>query len=123
MFRHKACSRINHMSLPDDVRVLKDLFAEALADVRFPDVDASALASGVARVDALAADADRLEAELAAARAEHQAALEELLRAAARAHGYARVYAEGDEALRARLDALELGRSRPKPSPDLTKPT
>jgi hypothetical protein len=103
-------------TIPTSVRYLAELFADALAKVTFPDVDASSLAAAVAKLDAMTADAARLEEELAKAKQSVDAARDDLLRLSARAHAYARVFAEDDEALRARLDAITLPRARPRPS-------
>lgn len=103
-------------TLPTSVRYLAELFADALAAVKFPDVDAAALASSVARVDAMATDVARLEEELAKAKQNVDAARDDLLRMSARAHAYARVFAEDDEGLRARLEAITLPRARPRAS-------
>lgn len=119
---HAANQAANHVpnsahdAVPPPVRSLSDLFGEALAAVKFPDVDAPALAAGVAKVDGLQAEVMRLEEELGRARAALDVGRDELLRMAARAHAYARVYAEDDDALRSRIDAITLPRARARPA-------
>lgn len=98
--------------IPAPLRALADLFAEALADVKFPDIDAARLTDGVARVQAQQTEVTRLEGELAHARALLDASRDELTRNAARAHAYARVYAEDNGALQSRIDAITLPRAR-----------
>jgi hypothetical protein len=102
--------------VPTPVRYLSELFTDALGDVKFPDVDAAGLAAAVTRVDALAADVARLEEELGRARAALDAGRDDLIRLAGRAHAYARVYAEDDEGLRTRLDAVSMPRPRARTS-------
>ncbi|MBX3197137.1 MAG: hypothetical protein KF894_03185 [Labilithrix sp.] len=100
------------------VQSLLDLFASELADVRFGDLDATTLAR-------LASEADAAEDAVATAQTlvdEARARLldrqEALLQHAQRALAYARVYAESNAALSARLEAIALPRParRPRPS-------
>lgn len=107
----------SHDAVPPPVRSLAELFGEALTAVKFPDVDAPALSGAVARVDGLQAEVMRLEEELGRARTALDAGRDELLRMAARAHAYARVYAEDDDTLRGRIDAITLPRARARPAP------
>jgi hypothetical protein len=96
--------------IPNPVQSVLDLFCAELADVRFADVDASTLARIAADVDAAAQGVAFQQAALDSA----QKALREqqtvLLEYVQRALAYARVFAEKDEALSARIEAIELPR-------------
>ncbi len=89
---------------------LLELFSTTLADVRFGDIDAEALG----RLDAAAKSAATEVAQRLVAYEDAKAKLEEqhdeLLSHAHRALAYARVYAEGDPTLTARLEAIALPR-------------
>ena len=91
-----------------------DFFRAELASVQFPGVDANVLDAASARVTAASEAVRRAEAELDAARATLQAAQDEAAQKAQRALAYARVYAQDDAALLARLDELA---SPPVPTP------
>jgi hypothetical protein len=101
-------------AVPAPIRSLATLFSEALPRVAFPDVDAAALAASVAKVDAAQSEVTRLEEELAKARAHLDASRDDLVRLATRAHAYARVYAEDDDTLRARIDEIAIPRAKSK---------
>ncbi len=94
------------------IRELLVIFAEALAGVSFPDVDGKALAVQAAQVEERAAEVRRLEATLDDARRRLAEAHEALAVRAQRAMAYARVFADGDAALSARLEGLALPRVR-----------
>jgi hypothetical protein len=94
------------------VREVLAVFDDALEDVRFPDVDAAALHAAADGVTAAHAELRRLEAVVDEARRRLEESQEALLHRAQRAVAYARVYADGDAALAARLDAIALPRSR-----------
>ena len=98
-------------SIPTQVQAVLDVFATALVDVRFADMDAAALARLAAEVnlatEAVQAAQVALE-DAALALKERQNAL---LLHAQRALSYARVYAENDAALSERLDAISLPRA------------
>jgi hypothetical protein len=102
-----------HDPLGRPLRAALDLFAEALPDVRFPDVSADLLN---AKAEAVAARADAVReardalAEAEAALATEKAGLTDL---AGKALAYARVYAEGRPQLKERLDAIALGGAEP----------
>jgi len=90
-------------SLAHDVLAL---FEDALSGVRFPDLDHERLAHMAAAARAAQLELERLEAELLQAQArvaEHAAAL---LACAERGLSYARVFAQGDDALSARVAQL-----------------
>lgn len=89
---------------------LIDLFASELAQVKFPDVDLAVLNEAAAKVREKAEAVARAEAALDVARAALADSQEALLAKGHRALAYARVYAEEDEALSAKLEAVGLPR-------------
>ncbi|MBM4282613.1 MAG: hypothetical protein FJ137_18295 [Deltaproteobacteria bacterium] len=88
------------------------LFADELADVRFPDVDDATLRAAAAAVADAHVEVRRLEGALHDARRALDEAHDALLLRAQRGVAYARVFADGDAALLARLDAIALPRGR-----------
>jgi hypothetical protein len=87
-------------------REVLELYASELADVRFPDLDLKSLHAQAAEVDEAQHAVDDLEAQLLEARqlvSERNAALRTR---AERALSYARIYAEGNQALSARIDQI-----------------
>jgi hypothetical protein len=96
--------------IPNPVQSVLDLFTTELADLRFADVDAPTLARIAADVHAAAEGVAFQQAALDTA----QKALREqqtvLLEYVQRALAYARVFAEKDEALSARIEAIALPR-------------
>jgi len=88
------------------------IFADDLADVRFPDIDAAVLNAAAGVVEDVAGDVARLEAALDEARRRLDEAHDALTAKAARGVAYARVFAIGDDDLMGRLDAIMLPRSR-----------
>jgi hypothetical protein len=88
------------------------VFHEALAGVRFPDVDAAVLEADVRAVHDAAAAVAALEASLDVARRSLDDAHDALVHRAAKAVAYARVFAIGNDALMHRLDAIALPRPR-----------
>lgn len=98
-------------STPDAVQAVLELFKGPLAEVRFADVDAQGLENAAALVERAAAAVQERETELAALRVSLNEQQEALLSLAQRALAYARVYAESDEALAARLSAISLPRA------------
>ena len=97
--------------IPTDIGELLAFFDESLADVRFPDVDGEALDGLAKGVRARAAEVERLEAEMRAAREALEEAQGELRRAAQRGLAYARVYVDGNPALSERVAGLALDRA------------
>lgn len=93
------------------VQAVLDLFETSLAEVRFGDIDAQSLARLAADVQAAAATVASAQSALEAARAALHERQEALLQQAQRALAHARVHAEADEALSARLEAIALPRS------------
>ena len=97
------------------VQAVIDLFQGPLAEVRFADVDVSALANLARAADAAAAELAEHEArvsELKQVLADRQ---EALLLLAQRGLAYARVYAEPDEALSEQISRINLPKAaKPK---------
>ena len=98
---------------PAFARQVLDLYLEALADVRFPDLDLAALQAARDELQVSQIEIDSLEAELARARAQLDTQVAALNTKADRALAYARVYASGDAALQARI--AEVGRKKVAP--------
>jgi len=98
-------------STPEAVQAVLELFKGPLADVRFADVDASGLESVAAEVERAAVAVQEQEDQLAALRLALSERQEALLALAHRALAYARVYAESDEELSTRLNAISLPRA------------
>lgn len=97
------------------VQAVLDLFEAELSDLKFPDLDLSVLQEAAAIVYERAESQARAEAALLAAREALQESQEALLHRCQRAMAYARVYAEDNSDLAARVEGIELpraGRSR-----------
>jgi hypothetical protein len=101
-----------HDPTPALARQVLDLYADALHDVHFPDLDLALLEAARDALLASQLEVERREAQLQAARVELEAKSDALHTKAERALAYARVFALGDPALSARL--AELG-ARKKP--------
>jgi hypothetical protein len=95
-------------SLPDPVNAILELFEGALAEVQFPDLDAATLREAACEVERRRAELSAALETVQAARAHLDAGQATLLEQARRAHAYASVYAEGDEALSAALANIKL---------------
>jgi hypothetical protein len=95
---------------PTLARQVIDLYAVELSDVRFPDLDLSALLYAQAELHAAQLEVERVEAELADKRAELDARSQALVSKAERALAYARIFAQGDEELAPRI--ADIGRKR-----------
>lgn len=109
----------DHESLPPLARAILAVFEQDLAGVRFGDLDAARLQDAAARARAAEREVEEARVRLDAARHLHDEELARLDALAGRALAYARVYAEGDEALAARL--APLGAPEP-PAPRRRKP-
>lgn len=98
-------------SIAPPLQAVVALFRGPLQSVRFADIDAAGLTSLAEEVESAATDVQALETKLA----EHRALLaqkqESLLALAQQALAYARIYAEGDEALSAELSEIALPRA------------
>jgi hypothetical protein len=98
-------------TLPPDLQQLLQLFS-SLPDVRFPELDATGLQQAVARVKEKQLELLALEAECAALRTALDEEQEVLLKKGHRLHSYLKVFAEADEALATKVNALVLPRLR-----------
>lgn len=104
------------------IQALLDLFAAELSDVHFADVDAQLLGRLASDVQASAEAAAIAHQALERANAAVLERSEALLEQAQRGLAYARVYAERDPALSARLEAIALPRAR-RPRAEVPSPT
>jgi hypothetical protein len=93
------------------IQAILDLFATDLAEVRFANVDAKTLEQIASEVKSAAGVVASAELALDAARATLQEKQDALLQHSQHALAYARVYAENDEAMTARLEAVTLPRA------------
>lgn len=87
-------------------REVLQLYSEALADVRFPDLDLSSLQSSAEQARAAQLAVERVEAKLEVARAQLQQQLDAMTAMAERGLAYAQVFARSDAALQARVDRV-----------------
>ena len=104
--------------IPAPIQTLLDLFSSHLADVRFGDIDAPSLARLAADVQLASEVTAGAQVALDSARITLHERQEALLLHAQRALAYARVYAEADESLSARLEAVTLPRAARRARPD-----
>lgn len=93
------------------IQAILDLFATSLADVRFADLDATALANLAAEVRSVAEVVAAAQAALASAEGALRERQGALLQQVQRAVAYARVYAESDDALTRQIEAIALPRA------------
>jgi hypothetical protein len=93
------------------IQAILDLFAKDLADVRFANVDAKTLERIASEVKSAAGVVASAEVALETARATLLEKQDALLQHAQHALAYARVYAENDEAMTARLETITLPRA------------
>jgi hypothetical protein len=98
--------------VPPLARAVLDVFRDALADVRFPDVDRATLEESEAELLAAQIALEAAEFELERARASVAERSASLTSRAQRALAYAKVFAEDDPVLRDRLDSLSAPRAR-----------
>ncbi|MBN9681746.1 MULTISPECIES: hypothetical protein [unclassified Corallococcus] len=97
-------------SISPALRALLELFATDLADVKFPDVDTAVLGESAAHVREKAELVARAQAALDMARQALNESQESLLQKGQRALSYAKVFAEDDAELGAKLEAIHLPR-------------
>ena len=97
--------------LPTDLQQLLQLFS-SLPDVRFPELDPGSLQVAVARVKDRQLELLSIEAQRDAVRLALEEEQEALLRKGHRLHAYLKVFAEHDEALATKVNALSLPRLR-----------
>jgi len=93
-------------AIPAFARDVIALYSEAMAEVRFPDLDLEVLESTAAELRTALLCVERATAELEAARTAAQRHGELLQSRAERALSYARVFSEGDELLSKRIAAI-----------------
>jgi hypothetical protein len=98
-------------TLPPDLQQLLQLFS-SLPDVRFPELDATGLQQAVARVKEKQLELAALDAEREGLRVALEEEQEALLRKGHRLHSYLKVFAEADDALAPKVNALVLPRLR-----------
>jgi len=92
---------------PALARQVIELYSDSLTDVRFPDLDLEDLLSLQNDLHDAQLEIERLETELAQARSELETRNQALLTKSERALAYARVYAQGDEELSARISEID----------------
>lgn len=92
--------------VPALARSVIELFAEALPNVRFPDMDLSVLEAAADDLRAAQVELEQIEAELDAARAALAKQADQLMVRAQRALAYARVFAESDPELATRVQSI-----------------
>ena len=97
--------------LPADLQQLLQLFS-SLPDVRFPELDPGSLQVAVARVKDRQLELLSIEAQRDAVRLALEEEQETLLRKGHRLHAYLKVFAEHDEVLAVKVNALSLPRLR-----------
>lgn len=97
-------------SISPALRELLELFATDLSDVKFPDVDTEVLGEAAVQVRQKAEAVARAQAALDAARQALNESQESLLQKGQRALAYAKVFAEDDAELGAKLEAIHLPR-------------
>ncbi len=97
--------------IPPAVQQVLDVYETHLPLVKFGDLEATVLSKAAEEVVTAASALERAEAALETARAALQEKQESLFQKAQRALAYARVYAEGDPELAARVEEISLLRS------------
>ena len=97
-------------AISSPIQSLLDVFASDLTDVRFGDIDAQTLGRLAVDVESAATVVSSAQAALDSAREMLVVRQDTLLQHAQRAIAYARVFAENDDALSARLSAIALPR-------------
>lgn len=106
-------------SLAPALQAVVALFRGPLHNVRFADIDAAGLGNLAAEVEAAAAEVEAQEAKLAELRQALSQKQESLAALAQQALAYARIYAEGDDALTAQLNEITLPRAAKPRKPSL----
>jgi hypothetical protein len=97
-------------AISSQIQAVLELFEGPLSELRFADIDAAALRRLAADVETAAGEVDAQQLALTRLRAALDEKQEQLLTQAQRALAYARVYAENDDALSARLAAIHFPR-------------
>jgi hypothetical protein len=110
-------------SLSPSIQSVVQLFRGPLSGVRFAEIDASGLSNLAAEVESAAAEVEAHEAKLVELKQGLVQRQEALLTLAQQALAYARIYAEGDDALTAELNQIALPRpAKPRKKDAPTKP-
>src|SRR4051794_9626037 len=104
--------------IPPAVQQVLDVYESNLPLVKFGDLEATVLADSAEEVVLAATALERAEEALSAARVAFLEKQESLLQKAQRALAYARVYADGDAELAARIEQISLPKSRRSPKVD-----
>jgi hypothetical protein len=107
--------------LPQPLQSVVALFEGPLSGVRFADIDANGLSKLAAEVASAAVDVEQQEAKLVELRQGLAQRQETLLGLAQQALAYARVYAENDEELLAKLNDISLPRAAKPRKPAAVK--
>lgn len=107
-----STSREMPSSIPPSIGELIELFSEHLADVEFPDVNASSLEQLSCKVAAAHTAVIELERQLHSAREVFSQAERTLLDKSQSALGYAKVYAREDEELLEALSSIQIGKKK-----------
>jgi hypothetical protein len=102
--------------LSADLQQLLQLFS-SLPSVTFPELDPTSLQTDVARIKERYLELLHIEAQLAAVRSALDDEQEALLKKGHRLHAYLTVFAENDESLGAKVEALSLPRLRRPAAP------
>ena len=111
-------------TLTPPIQALLDLFQRELAEVRFGDIDARRLAALAADVQAASEALEAHEATTSRLRSTLTDSHELLMQQAQRALAFARIYAESDDELAAKLNQIALPRAgkRAKAEPSAKQP-
>jgi len=118
-----VCSVAPMTSLSPPLQAVVALFRGPLQNVRFADIDAAGLSTLAQEVEGAAAEVEAHEAKLSDLRQLLAQKQEALLGLAQQALAYARIYAEGDEALSAELNDIALPRAaKPRKASALKPP-
>jgi hypothetical protein len=105
-------------AIPTAIQTVLELFETTFADARFADIDTKTLARAAVDVQEVATVVASAQAALDSARGALQEQQDALLERVQRAIAYARVYAENDEGLIQRLNAITLPRPARKTRPN-----
>jgi hypothetical protein len=97
--------------IPAAVQEVLELFAKELSALRFGDLEPGVLQAAAEEVRAVATEVARVEGELDTARAKLAERQDMLLQKTQRALAYARVYAEDQPQLAARLESMSVPRN------------
>ena len=97
-------------SITAPIQEVLALFQGPLKEVSFPGVSLEAFELTFRKVEEQAREVEKAQAALEAARSALQGVHQEVIQQAQRALAYAKVYAEGNEELLAKLDGIQLAK-------------